>query len=215
MQALKHSIHAVRDAASARIVRQFASAHHLVYFGAVDYRHDEHELVRGITATTHHRDAHYTVGTVNGRDIIVVLRRNRLTFPGKPARDHAWLILQCDLRVTGLPRIFIDAKRHNDVFYANLSLMKPKLEDMTPALVPHGHQFADVFRIFCSPGEIESANRVIRENLLDTLATQFKHFDFELHDDSLFIYALVGHPQRAVLDDMLRIGLWLADNIDS
>lgn len=215
MQAIRRTLNAARDVASARVVKQFAVAHHLVYFGAVDYQDDEHQLVRGVTASARHQDSHYTVGTANGRDVIVVYRRNRVTYPGHVARDYSWLIMQFDLKRHDIPRLFIDAKRHDDTFYANLSVMTPKLEDATAVIVPHEHKFAKAFRILCAPTDIELATRVLHEQALDMLASHFKHFDFELNGDTLFVYARASHPQRAVLDDMLRVGLWLADHIDA
>ncbi len=201
----------IRDMSNTRIVKQYASAHHLVYFGSVDPSDDEHEVIRGVTASAQHRDQHYTVGTVDGRDIIVVWRRNRLTFPNKSAHDYSWLIMQVDLRRAGLPHIFIDAKRHEDVFYANLSIALPQVQDITGLLPQSAGKH---WRVFCPQTDVEMALPLLHDDITATLES-FRQFDFEINDDILLVYARANQIQRVVLDDMTRVGLWLANALDA
>src|SRR5258706_294200 len=69
---------AVRGFVTKHAVKQFADKFHLVYFGHVNPRDDDYELVRGVTVSTTHIDNHYTVGTVEGHDLIFVERGDKL-----------------------------------------------------------------------------------------------------------------------------------------
>lgn len=199
---------ALHRLASRSIIKQFANKHHLVYFGPVDAHSDEHQLVRGVTAASTHTDNHYTVGTFNGRDLILVERNNTVAHPGKPTTKHRWLILQLDLKHGDLPHIFIDS-HHDETFHANLSISHSRLRDITNLLPKLGRS-----RILAPVDQMESLRTIITPDLAATVGS-FGHFDFEIDDDQVFVYAhnaMLGVP---ILTDMLRVGVWLADYLDS
>ena len=146
MKSIKHiarnSLHNLGDAATKRAIKQFTTKYHFVYFGHVDPREDEYELVRGITVSTTHTDNHYTVGSYNSHDIILVERRNTLSFPGKQDSTYRWLIMQIDLKRTGLPHVFIDCHHHDAVFYAN-AFAAHGVPARAMSLDPHGWVITD------------------------------------------------------------------------
>jgi hypothetical protein len=212
--AVRQKLSLLGDLATKRVIKQFASKYHLVYFGAVDAREDEHELVRGVTVSTSHVDNHYTVGTLQGRDIILVHRKNTLTFPGKTPSQYKWLIMQLDLAKTGLPHIFVDAHHHDETFYANLFIALPQFQNVTTHLFGDDALFSKRCKVFAFPHEYEAVKGVLRSDITAGIAQHFHQFDYEIIDDRLYVYASNGVVTMTVLQEMLRVGVWLADVLD-
>ncbi|HSE60784.1 MAG TPA: hypothetical protein VLA88_00655 [Candidatus Saccharimonadales bacterium] len=212
--AMRHRLSLIGDLATKRVIKQFAAKYHLVYFGAVDAREDEHELVRGVTVSTSHIDNHYTVGTLQGRDITVVHRKNTLTFPGKAPSQYKWLILQLDLARTGLPHIFIDAHHHDETFYANLFIALPQFQNVTAHLFAQDAAFSKHCKAFGFPHDYEAIAAVLQPDVTAAIGHHFHQFDYEIIDDRLYVYASNSVVTMTVLQEMLRVGVWLADFLD-
>lgn len=219
MKNLKHlakqSLHTLKGAATRQIIKQFASKYHLVYFGHVDPREDDYELVRGLTVSTHHTDNHYTVGSFQNRDVILVERRNTLTFPNKPDTTYRWLILQLDVKRTNLPHLFIDCNHHDATFYANAFLAKQGMQDMSGYFGGVSPTFAQKAKLFANPTKYTEVGELLTPAIAETLAGHFAQFDYEFFDDTILVYASNPVPTPLLLDDMLRVGTWLADTVDT
>lgn len=207
----KKSLHTFSSAATKRLIKQFASKYNMVYFGRVDPQQDEYELVRGITVSTSHVDNHYTVGTYNNHDLIIVERRNTLSFPGKPDTQYRWVIAQIDLTRSGLPHIFIDSHHHDATFYANAFLAKNGIQDLTSYFNGVSAAFSQRCKLFASPSQYTEVGRIMTPEVAETLAQHFHQFDYELLDDRVLVYASNSTITPALLDEMLRVGSWLAD----
>lgn len=201
-------IHTLHSFAARRVFRQFANKHHLVYFGKVDARHDDHEMVMGITASTNHSDDFFTVGTFQGLDVTIVVRRNTLTFPGKPSSTYNWLIVQIDLKQT-LPHMFIDFHHHDETFFANMAVAFRNMQDMTPG-------FADLgARVLIDPLKYNEIRMVLLPHISAGLREQFNHLSIEVKDDQLFVYANYTHPSISSLEHTLKLAAWLAGQLNS
>jgi len=198
----------LQDVAATRVFRQFASKHHLVYFGSVDARSDEHHLLRGLTASTSHIDNNYTVGTFQGHDLMLVERRNAITHPGKPTRSYKWLILAVDLKRSDLPHIFFDGLHHDETFYANLKLGFAKLQDVSSLVVPLNNM-----RVFTSVESTPFVQSLLTPEFLMGLAGA-SHFDFEVNDDQVFVYSTHA-ASPLLLTSMLKVGMWLAEQLNA
>lgn len=208
---MKHTLHVVRDLSVRRVIKQFAAKNNLVYFGLVDPKDYEHQLIRGVTASTTHTDGHYTVGTFEGRDMALVMRRNTLSFPGKPDSSYQWLIAQVDLRRGGWPHTFIDANHHDEVFYSNLAIGFAHLQDMSGvfnALAPQAH-------VFTAPSNYQLLHQLFNPELALIIRMHLHHFDYEINDDQLLVYSRAQLVTPQLLGDMLKAGVWLADQLDS
>ncbi len=214
MKSIKHltqqSLHSLGTAATKQIIKQFAGKHHMVYFGHVDPREDEYELVRGLTLSTSHVDNHYTVGAYQGRDVIVVERRNTLTFPNKPPSTYRWLIAQIDLRRGGLPHIFIDCNHHDATFYANAFLSRQGMQDLGSYFGGVSQTFAQKAKLFAKTTDYGAVGALITPEVGETIAQHFAQFDYECFDDRVLVYASNHVATPNLLEDMLRVGTWLA-----
>ncbi|HEU5188036.1 MAG TPA: hypothetical protein VFT87_06070, partial [Candidatus Saccharimonadales bacterium] len=206
--AYKKIVHTLQSIAARRIFRQFAARHHLVYFGRVDARHDDHEMVMGITASTNHSDDFFTVGTFEGHDVTMVVRRNTLTFPGKPSSTYTWLITQIDLK-QALPHIFIDFHHHDETFFANMAVAFRAMQDMSPGFNELGA------RILIDPLKYTEVRMVLLPHITAGLREHFAHLSVEVKDDQLFVYANYTRPSITALEHELKLAAWLAGQLNN
>lgn len=218
LQRAKHHFGVVRTSATKRVVKGFAQTHQLVYFGTVSQYDDEHQLVRGVTLSKNHHDRHYCVGSIHEYDMILLQRTDEVTYPGKPSDSYTWMIMQFDLNASakGLPHVFIDAHRHGEAFYANLSVKFSNLRVLDAShFVGHDDMFVNTHRVYTAPSDIQDAARILTPEVTGTIAQHFKYFDFEILHDSVLVYYSNAIASRQQLDNMVRAGLWLARHLDS
>lgn len=211
---VKESFTLFKQAAARKLIRQFTNKYNMVYFGRVDPRTDDYELVRGMTASASHSDAHYSVGTVNGYDITLLERRNKVIHPGKQPRDYRWLIMQFDLHRKGLPHAFIDANHHDETFFANMFIAFSQFQNLTPTLAHYNRDFASQFKVFTAQANFADTLHLLHGTIAMTLTAHYKQFDYEINDDQLLVYASNVILTPLILHDMLRVGLWLANELD-
>lgn len=199
-----------------RIFMNFAEKTGLVYFGYVDQRDDEHRLVRGLTVSSSHRDNHYCIGSFNGYDLTLVERRDTIRFPGKPARNHTWIIMAFDLHtVSDLPHIFIGLHTHSPTFYAHLFTKFAHLNKL-----PYGvfgantPEFMERYAVYTEAAKFIATEQLLRPDVTKAIAESFGSMTIEIADGCLYVYAEHQRPSQALLDKMLKNGLWLARRID-
>jgi hypothetical protein len=199
------------------VFMQFAEKIGMVYFGYVDQRNDEHRLVRGLTVSSSHRDNHYCIGSFQGYDITLVERVDTIRFPGMPPKNQDWIIMVFDLQASvDLPHIFLGLHTHGDTFYAHLftkfaNLMKAPLGTFGA----YDKAFIDRYSVYTEPAQYVVAERLFDQTVTKTIADQFGSLTVEVSEGCLYIYAEHQRPTQALLDKMLRSGVWLAQSIDA
>ena len=203
-----------REVATKKIIKQFARKFGFVYFGYVNQREDEHELIRGITVSSTHVDKHFCVGDYKGHDISIVERRNTLIYPEQPPVSYRWLIMQVDLRRDGLPHVFIDGNHHDENFYMTLFMKFANMSNTSTVFGSTNPLFARTFRTFAPADRFDEVEAMLRGDTASMLAHHFKQFDYEIDGDRLLIYAENPTVTSHVLHEMLRVGQWLAGQLD-
>lgn len=198
------------------VFMQFAEKVGLVYFGYVDQRSDEHRLIRGFTMSAHHRDNHYCIGSFQGYDIMLVERMDTIHFPGKPRKDHEWIVMTFDLHTpTDLPHIFMGLHTHSETFYAHLFT---KFSQLTK--VPLGtfgtydQAFTSRYALYTEPAQSVATERLFNHTITKAIAEHFGSLTVEIADGCLYLYAEHQRPTITLLEKMLKNGLWLAQAID-
>lgn len=212
---LRHHLSVLNDAATKRVIKQFCNKYRLVYFGFVDSQEDDHQLVRGLTVSTTHIDNHYSVGTYEGYDLMLVQRLNTLTFPGKPDAEYKWLIMEVDTNQHKLPHIFMDGHRHNETFYANMFVKVPQFHNITSHIAQRDPHFASKYKIFALPNQYMQVDAIMLPEITSTILQHFPQFDFEIIEDRVYVYAAANMVTLATLQEMLRAGAWLAASMDA
>lgn len=211
---LRHHLSVLNDAATKRVIKQFCNKYHLVYFGHVDSQEDDHQLVRGITVSTSHIDNHYSVGTFEGHDLMLVQRLNTLTFPGKQDAEYKWLIMEIDLKQTKLPHIFMDGHRHDETFYANMFVKVPHFHNITSQVQRRDPHFAAKYKVFALPNQYLQVDAVLLPEITTAIYQHFPQFDFEIIEDRVYVYAAAQMTTMTTLQEMLRAGTWLAESLN-
>ena len=200
-----------------RVFKEFADKVGLVYFGYVDQRTDEHRLVRGLTLSPHHRDNHYCIGTFQKYDITLVERTDTIKFPGKSPKNHTWVIMEFDLHTrSDLPHIFLGLHGHHEIFYAQLFT---KFATLTK--VPLGTfgaydpGFTSRYAIYTEPAKSLEAEQIFDQTTAKIIAERFGSLTIEISANCLYLYAEHQRPTEALLERMLKYGVWLAESIDT
>ena len=203
---------------SSNITRRFAALHNLVYFGSVD-QDDESRLVKGITVSNTYRDSHYLVGTDYGRDIIFLQRSDTLrSVGGKRLERYTWNILAIDLHAqTRLAHVYIEGRsRHGSGFYETLAMKKREFAELPYGfLSAYDPLFGKRFAVRLAAATTLEFPTVMPPERAAVLAHHFHMFDFEWHDDVLYVYFLASRPTMSQLEMMLKAGVWLAGELDA
>lgn len=202
---------------NSRIIRKFAERNGIVYFGSV-HANDESRLVKGHTLSRTQRDEHYCVGTVFGRDVLFLQRSDVLRSANSKQKErYVWNILTLDLseRLV-LPHVHISNKqRYGRAFHEAFSIKYRELVEVPEQLLS-GYDPLFVQRFQAKTPVIQAAALPLSLTPLiaATLAHHFSSFDFEWHDDLLYIYYLSRQPSLDKLENMLKCGIWLAVEFD-
>lgn len=200
---------------SGQAIRKFIKRFDLVYFGHVDHRYDEHAVVRGVTASAQHTDHHFAVGNIKGRDVSIVERTNKLFFPGKGEQHYTWIIVEVDLKQgLEIPHTFIDAHHHDDVFYANLFVNFSNFHNAKSIFMNHDPAFNKRFKVFTPSDKLDDLGHVMTTEITSMLAHHFTEFDYELRNDTVYVYNSNNAIQERDVERMARVGLWLAEQLE-
>jgi hypothetical protein len=209
-------VRAAQGRATKKTIVHFADSLGLVYFGYVDQHADEHELVRGFTLSMEHRDNHYCVGSINGYDVTLVERTDIIRFPDKPSQRYSWLILQIDLRGQDFPHAFFSSVRHPDTYYANFFIKQARFRKLGLDLwVDHDPAFVQHFSAFGAFDDSRDIRRLFSVDITAAMARYFSGLEFELTNDKLYVYASNQHITYALLERIVKNGLWLARQLDT
>ena len=214
MQLLSQPLLFGRELATRKIIKQFANKFDLVYFGHVNQHEDEHELIRGITVAATHSDSHFCVGHFKGHDISLVERRNTIVFPEKPPQKYRWLLMQFDLKQSKLPEVFIDANHHDELFYTTLFMRFANLTNAAALFIDRDPMFVRYFKVFTPADKFDETELLLNGDVTAMLVHHFRQFDYELNGDRLIIYANNPVVSSHLLQEMLRVGVWLADQLN-
>ena len=209
------SLQWLRNRKTKAVYKEACERYDLIYFGAVDQQSDEHKMVRGVTLSTSHRDAHYCVGSIQGWDVILLERTDTIEYPGKPTKDYRWNILQVDLKSARLPHILLDAHHHNETFYAQLFTKFVRLTHADVNIfADHESPFTTRYSVYTPPDSLDSLPLLFPADTTSVIGHHFSQFDYECFQDRLLIYSLDHAPTKQHIDLMIRAGLWLANELE-
>jgi hypothetical protein len=177
-----------------------------VYFGAVDQKNDDHDIVRGLTTSTTHKDRHFAVGSYDGYDISLVDRRDK---------DHQWCILQVSLHTEkSLPHVFM-MPRHREAGFSERitgarSLM-PTTNFIGLNLEP---EFYTRYELFSLPRYGQELNEIMTSAFLKAVSAHFWPHALEIREGNLYVYITEHRLDETVVLSALQSALWLASLLD-
>lgn len=219
LKRLKHVI--VRNGAGAhkkrRTFKNFADKFGLVYFGLVDQRSDEHRVVRGLTASSTHRDDHYTVGTFEEYDVALLSRQDLAEDPSHSLIAHDWTIIEVQLKTKkDVPHMLFEAHTpsshlQNSLFSAITTLKPVSLG----VFEEYPEDFTSRYTLYASPALSIDVQKLLPAATTRLLGAHFWPLSVEVYEKSVLIYSYQQHVSIGTLNTMLSDGLWLARHIDS
>lgn len=203
-----------RRYSTAYTVRRLANALGLVYFGYVDQRDDEHQLIRGITVSNTHNDHCYTVGTFKGYDLAIVVRQDALRYTDKRLKDHYWTIVTVDLRTTKyqLPHFYIGHNTVRDELAAKHSQLSPIA--LHPYSKEYAKSFLDAYTVYTRLTHAQLVAGLLTPAITSAIAEKFTEMSVEIVENTIYVYKSERHPSRVLLERMINNGLWMAESID-
>jgi len=201
--------------ARGRTIRHFAHQVGFVYFGAVDQRHDDHDVIRGLTVSTTHQDTHFSIGSFNNYDVSLVDRFDVVMNDSGRATEHAWLILQVALQGPSLPHLFFKPLGHSPaaynrffVAYNNLHVVSDLFDEA------HSSEFRGRYEVYGIASRSQEIERMFTPDITRTIAARFWPHAIEILDGKLYVYTTEHRPTGAMLGAALEASTWLAETID-
>ncbi len=188
----------------------------LVYFGTVDQHHDDHHIVRGLTASTSHLDEHYAVGTFEDYDVSLVHRIDTTEDTAGKLRTHAWVIFEIKLKHNvDIPHIFMGAHEHKNSPYAKLFSTHTAMQRVPLGTFErYDQEFTSRYSLFARALYFIQVERYFTAAITKVIAAHFWPLSVEVCDGLLYIYADNQPITIRLLETMLKNGLWLAKQLD-
>lgn len=203
---------------AAKIKKLFKDAceqYDLVYFGSVSQHSDDHQMVRGFTLSPSHVDRHYCVGTVSGRDVILLERTDTISFPDRPSKAYTWMVLQVDLNLRSPLHMVLNSFQYEEPVYATLFTKLHHLHQLTAAELPQmDQQFVKHFSVYVALQLMDRMHAIISPDTATVMGHHFKGLDYEILEDELIVYLPTVTPTRHDIDTMFKAGVWLAGEIE-
>ena len=187
-------------------IRRFTSKTGLVYFGAVDQHKDEHEIVRGLTVSTSHRDTHYAVGSYDGYDVSIVDRLDVVYDARKQPVEHSWLIFQVTLLDKSLPHVFFRPLGHSPAAYTKFFTAYRSLPVINSLFDLHSPDFHSRYELYSNTTHTQALEQTITPQVTATIAARFWPHAIEIFEGKLYVY-ITEHRQNefeAVLGSTLQ-----------
>ena len=204
---LKNYLHS-----SKQTFKQACERYDLVYFGNVDHHSDDYDIVRGFTLGADHSDRHYSVGSFNNRDIVLMERTTTIHFPNKPSKTYTWTLLQIDLRQRELPHLILNANQYDEILYSNLFTKFRHLRPASPgSSVDTTHNFTVYSSLYAMDNEIQ----LIINSTTVALSQHYAQFDYECFSEHLIVCLPTNNPSINDVENMLKAGIWLANELDT
>ncbi|HJM04073.1 MAG TPA: hypothetical protein QF549_00340 [Candidatus Saccharimonadaceae bacterium] len=195
-------------------IKDIAKKLGLLYFGSVDHRNDDHEVIRGLTVSMTHKDRHYAVGSYDGYDIALVDRYDTNVI-GRTKEKHNWAILQVTLHPdVMLPHIFVLPHDRTQRFQ-HLFLGLRQLQVIHGLTQQDYHaEFTQRYNMYAAGHQAPDVEQIITSDIARGIAARFWPHAIEIRDDKLFIYLTEHRLSQTVLGGSIEAALWLAETLD-
>jgi len=198
-------------------IRKFAQKIGLVYFGVVDQHQDDHEVIRGLTVSTTHRDDHYAVGSFDGYDISLVDRFDIVVGANGKAEEHSWVILQVSLENgQHLPHLFMKPNGHAQNGYAKFFNAHNNLKPVNGLFQgSHSNEFHSRYEVFMNSSRALEIEEILTPQVTHTIAARLWPHAIEIFEGKVFVYTTQTQLTETLLDTCLESALWLAQTLDT
>lgn len=197
-------------------IKSFANKSGFIYFGSIDRKRDDIEIIRGITASTTHHDTHYAVGSYDDYDLQIVDRFDVFYDDNRKTKVTYWMIMQADLKnAQSLPHMFLfptavynPAFRHLFNAFNGLQPINSLLYDQ------HTPEFHNRYQLYVAPAHAAYAEKFFNKNTTQIIATHFWPHAVEVIGSKIYLYDTENITQDR-LSAQLKLIAWLAETFDN
>ncbi|RWZ78763.1 MAG: hypothetical protein EOT05_03375 [Candidatus Microsaccharimonas sossegonensis] len=201
--------------ARGKVLRKFADKIGLVYFGTVDQHEDEHEVIRGLTVSTTHKDSHFAVGSFDDYDISLVDRFDVSYDVHHKVIKHSWVILQVSLQNKELPHIFFKPIGHSPAAYNRFFTAFHTLHIINDVFNEnHPIEFHHRYELYGLATHVVTLEKTLNSRVTQTIAARFWPHAIEVHEGKLYVYITEPRLSEAMLAATLQASTWLAGVLD-
>ncbi len=196
-------------------LRKFSNSIGLVHFGTVYQHDDEHDSIKGFTASLTHHDSHYAVGTYNGFNIRVVNRFDISRIAGNPAGEQYWTIVEIELETRRLPHLFFVPTGREGGEYGRVYATHPAMQPLNSMLLRNrSPEFHGRFQIVSRPAQAHKLTHFFPSPVIVGIGTRFWPHGIEVQQGKLLVYITQRRLTKTALEMALGSALWLAETID-
>ena len=196
-------------------LRKFSNTLGLVHFGTVHQHEDEHDAIRGFTASLTHRDTHYAVGTYNGFNIRLVNRFDVIKIASNPNHEQLWTIIEIELDNKTVPHMFFVPTGREAGEYSRLYATQPNMQPLNSMIFSNkSPEFHGRFQILASPAHSHQVETLFSSPIIVGIASRFWPHGIEVEHGKILVYITEHRLTKTVLETALASGLWLAETID-
>lgn len=199
---------------NSRLIRNILDTYEFVYFGNID-KDDEYMPIHGITASVSHKDRNFSAGTVDKYNIRVVNREDKYTI-NKSKIVFNQIIIELSLKkfVATNPTLILGAG-HDSVQINLLKKMTSHHHILPSEKTDEIHEFHSRYRVYCHNYTDTQYDSWLDLETQQVLSTHSWPFSFEL-DNKGKLYVYISDKLKEIeFERALKIGVWLADKLDS
>lgn len=198
------------------VLKHFSNHIGLVYFGSVHQHHDDLDAIRGFTASLHHKDTYFAVGTYNGFNIRLTNRFDVIRIAGNPNHAQTWTIMEIELENKTLPHMFFIPTGREAGEYGRLYATQPHIQPLNSMILNnHSPELHGRYQIMASATHSHKVETLFTSPVIVSLGTRFWPHGIEIEHGKLLVYITEHRLTKAVLESTLASALWLAETIDA
>lgn len=196
---------------------KICAEYNMTYYGtAIPQSDADYIPVRGLTASPDQTDDNYASGIIGDYPVQLLQRTHDVYLPDKPLTTQTWTISEISLRSSNLPHMYLNGLADHDDYSAMLiSFLRMYEIDLNSLSQPILDKFREHFSLYIAPDDIPALQHLFSLRVQNMLATYFTNIDIELTDNKLLVYSIEKPIELSTIDKMLRVGLWLARQIDN
>lgn len=215
---IKHAVHHIgpKGRRHKNILKSVSEKLGLVYFGSVDQHRDDHIVVRGITASSTHKDNHLSIGSIDGYDVQLLDRSDSVEdYTGKFSAQH-YIVFQIKLHtIITIPHILLTPKGLKIANYADV-FATPHMQPVPlPQTDGYSSEFESRYEVKAAPTYFESVKSLLDVSMTRNIAAHFWPLAVEFHEGYLYVYSDDTNLTKQLIENIIQNSLWLAGQVDT
>ncbi len=200
--------------ARGRVLKQFSESIGLVHFGSVHHS-DDHEVVRGFSASTTHVDADVSVGTYDGYDIRILNRYDTVPLMGSRTHEQFWTIFEVKLSTATVPHVVFVPTGGQGGEYTRLFTAQPHMQPLNTMLLHNkSSEVHGRFQILARTSHAHRIEELFVSPIIVGIGARFWPHGIEVHNGTLYVYITEQRLTRPLLETTMASTLWLAEMLD-